>query len=59
VQPVAQFLPLSVIASSLRGIANDGLSLLSFDLNLIGVIFWLIVSFFLATRFFVWRDVAG
>jgi hypothetical protein len=50
---------LSVIASSLRGIANDGLSLLSFDLNLIGVIFWLIVSFFLATRFFVWRDVAG
>ena len=59
VQPVAQFLPLSVIASSLRGIANDGLSLLSFDFNLIGVIFWLIVSFFLATRFFVWRDVAG
>ncbi len=59
IQPIAEFLPLSVIASSLRGIANDGLSLLSFDLNLLGVVVWLIVSFFLATRYFVWRDVAG
>jgi len=59
IQPIAQFLPLSVIASSLRGIANDGLSLLSFDINLLGVLIWLIVSFFLATRYFVWRDVAG
>jgi|TARA_B100001964_G_scaffold205919_1_gene236676 ABC-2 type transport system permease protein len=59
IQPVAQFLPLSVIASSLRGIANDGLSLLSFDQNLIGVLVWLILSFFLATRYFVWRDVAA
>ena len=31
IQPIAQWLPLSVIASSLRGIANDGLNLLSFD----------------------------
>ena len=59
IQPIAEFLPLSVIASSLRGIANDGLSLFSFDLNLLGVVVWLIVSFFLATRYFVWRDVAG
>ena len=59
IQPIAEILPLSVIASSLRGIANDGLSLLSFDLNLLGVVVWLIVSFFLATRYFVWRDVAG
>ena len=59
IQPIAEFLPLSVIASSLRGIANDGLSLLSFDLNLLGVFVWLILSFFLATRYFVWRDVAG
>ena len=58
IQPIAEFLPLSVIASSLRSIANDGLSLLSFDLNLLGVVVWLIVSFFLATRYFVWRDVA-
>ena len=59
IQPIAEFFPLSVIASSLRGIANDGLSLLSFDLNLLGVGVWLIVSFFLATRYFVWRDIAG
>ena len=59
IQPIAEFLPLSMVASSLRGIANDGLSLLSFDLNLLGVVVWLIVSFFLATRYFVWRDVAG
>ena len=59
IQPIAEFLPLSVIASSLRGIANDGLSLFSFDLNLLGVVAWLILSFFLATRYFVWRDVAG
>ena len=48
-----------VIPEELRGIANDGLSLLSFDLNLLGVVVWLILSFFLATRYFVWRDVAG
>ncbi|HAH67919.1 MAG TPA: ABC transporter permease [Gammaproteobacteria bacterium] len=59
IQPIAEFLPLSVITSSLRGIANDGLSLLSFDLNLLGVLIWLIISFFIATRYFVWRDVAG
>ena len=59
IQPLAKILPLSVIASGLRGIANDGLTLLSFDLNLVGVIFWLVISFIFATRYFVWRDVAG
>ena len=59
IQPLAKMLPLSVIASGLRGIANDGLTLLSFDLNLVGVIFWLVISFIFATRYFVWRDVAG
>lgn len=59
IQPLAKILPLSVIATGLRGIANDGLTLLSFDLNLVGVIFWLVISFIFATRYFVWRDVAG
>ncbi|MDB2411009.1 ABC transporter permease [Gammaproteobacteria bacterium] len=59
IQPIAQALPLSVIASSMRAIANDGASLLAIHFNLIGIVAWMFVSFFIATKFFDWQKVAS
>jgi len=59
IQPIAQALPLSVIASSMRDIANDGASLLAINFNLIGILAWIFISFFIATKFFDWQKVAS
>ena len=59
IQPIAQALPLSVIASSMRDIANDGISLFTINFNLIGILAWMIISFFIATKFFDWQKVAS
>jgi ABC-2 type transport system permease protein len=59
IQPIAYTLPLSVVASGLRDIANEGLSLLMFNLNSLGLILWIILSFVAATKLFVWKEVAG
>ena len=59
IQPVAYVLPLSYVANALRGIANEGLSLLQLLPDLTGILVWMAVSFFLATRFFVWKEVAS
>jgi ABC-type multidrug transport system permease subunit len=56
-QPTAHILPLSVIASSIRDIANDGATLINFDLNFLGIILWMLISFFIATKFFDWQKV--
>lgn len=56
-QPVAQLLPLSYVVNCMRGIANEGLSLLSMLPDLAGVLVWLALSFALATRLFVWKEV--
>ena len=58
IQPLAQALPLSVIATGLRDIANDGASLLMFNATTLGVIIWIILSFFTVTKFFVWKEIA-
>jgi len=58
-QPIAHALPLSVIVSGLRGISNDGASLLSFNLTTIGILIWMAISFFIATKYFVWKEVAN
>jgi len=58
-QPVAHALPLSVIATGLRDIANDGTSLLILNTTTLGVGIWLILSFIIVTRFFVWKEVAS
>ena len=58
-QPVAHALPLSVIATSLRDIANDGTSLLILNTTTLGVGIWLILSFIIVTKFFVWKEVAS
>ena len=59
IQPFAQALPLSVIASSMRDIANDGTSLLTVNFNFIGILAWIFISFFVATKFFNWQKVAS
>lgn len=59
IQPIAQALPLSVIASSMRAIANDGASLFAIHFNLTGIVAWMFVSFFIATKFFDWQKVAS
>ena len=59
IQPIAHILPLSVIATGLRDIANDGVSLLMINLNTLGLFVWIILSFIVATKFFVWKEVAG
>ena len=59
VQPIAYVLPLSFVSTGMRDIANEGVSLLAIMPSLIGIAVWLVVSFVLATRLFVWKEVAN
>ncbi|MFK7864650.1 MAG: ABC transporter permease [Pseudohongiellaceae bacterium] len=59
VQPIASVLPLSFVANGMREIAINGAALTSITPSLLGIAFWLIVSFVLATRLFVWKEVAN
>lgn len=59
IQPVARILPLSFVANSLREISNNGLSLLEILPQLAGLGVWLVIGFLLATRLFVWKEVAS
>ncbi len=58
-QPIAYALPLSAIATGLRDIANDGASLLTLNTTSLGVGIWIILSLIVATKFFVWKEVAS
>lgn len=59
IQPLAHSLPLSVIVTGLRDVANDGASLFALNSTTLGIGCWMILSFILATRYFVWKDVAN
>lgn len=59
IQPLAHALPLSVIVTGLRDVANDGASLFALNSTTLGIGCWMILSFILATRYFVWKDVAN
>lgn len=59
VQPIAYVLPLSFISSGLRDIANEGATLLQIYPSLIGIAVWFVIGFLLATRLFVWKEVAN
>jgi ABC-2 type transport system permease protein len=59
IQPIAFVLPLSFISTGMREIANNGASLLTIAPSLIGITVWLVLSFILATRLFVWKEVAN
>jgi len=58
-QPIARILPLSFIASAIRQISTDGLSLLEILPNILGIAVWLVIGFLISTRYFVWREVAN
>ncbi|MEE2778495.1 MAG: ABC transporter permease, partial [Acidobacteriota bacterium] len=59
VQPLSKILPLTFVAGALREISNNGLSLLEIAPQLAGIAVWLGIGFFLATRLFVWKEVAA
>ncbi|HIE49280.1 MAG TPA: ABC transporter permease [Gammaproteobacteria bacterium] len=59
IQPLAHALPLSFIVTGLRDVANDGASLFALNSTTLGIGCWMILSFILATRYFVWKDVAN
>ena len=59
IQPIASSLPLSVIASTMRSISNDGGALFAINFNFLGIIFWAFLSFFFSTKFFIWQKVAS
>lgn len=58
-QPLAEILPLSFLASGLRELMVDGAGLLALLPDLAGLLAWTIVCLFLAIRLFVWKEVAA
>jgi ABC-2 type transport system permease protein len=59
IQPIANLLPLSFVSTAMREIANNGASLLEITPTLIGIAAWFVIAFVLATRLFVWKEVAS
>jgi ABC-2 type transport system permease protein len=59
IQPIAHVLPLSVVVSGLRSITNDGMPLLTLNTTTIGIGIWMGLSFFMAIKYFVWKEVAN
>ena len=59
IQPIAHVLPLSVVVSGLRSITNDGMPLLTINASTIGIGIWMGISFFVAIKYFVWKEVAN
>lgn len=57
-QPVANLLPLTFVASGVREVIVNGLSLAEQIPTMIGLAAWLAVSLTLAIRLFRWKDVA-
>lgn len=58
-QPLAQVLPLTPVVDSMREIANNGMALTEIMPSLLGVAVWIVISFALATRLFVWKEVVN
>jgi ABC-2 type transport system permease protein len=58
IQPIASVLPLSFISTGMREIAINGAALTDILPSLAGIGVWFVVSFILATRLFVWKEVA-
>ncbi len=59
IQPVAYVLPLSFVSTGMREIANAGASLMEILPSMLGIAVWLVLAFVLATRMFVWKEVAN
>ena len=58
-QPLAKALPLTFLADALRHLATFGTPLLEIWPSLLGLFIWLVLAFFAASKYFVWRDVAA
>ncbi len=54
-QTITQYSPLSFLADGLRSISVDGASLWAIRLDVAGIIVWLVISVFVATRLFRWE----
>jgi len=59
IQPIVHVLRLSFISNGMREIAINDVSLMDITPSLIEIALWLVLSFVLATRLFVWKDVAN
>ena len=59
IQPLAQVLPLTFVVSGLRDIAVAGETLAQIMPSLAGMAIWFVTGFALATRMFVWKEVAA
>ena len=59
IQPIAYVLPLSFVSTAMREIAINGASLLAILPSLAGIGVWFVIAFILATRLFVWKEVAN
>ena len=59
IQPVAQVLPLTLVADAMRSIASDGLTLFQVHPDLLGMGIWIIIGTLISTKLFVWKEVAG
>jgi ABC-2 type transport system permease protein len=59
IQPVAQVLPLTLVADAMRSIASDGLTLFQVHLDLLGMGIWIIIGTLISTKLFIWKEVAG
>lgn len=58
-QPLAEILPLSFLASALRELMVDGAGFMELLPDLAGLLVWSIICLFLAVRLFVWKEVAA
>ncbi|MEY4642700.1 MAG: hypothetical protein RLZZ227_2694 [Pseudomonadota bacterium] len=59
VQPIAQALPLSWVATGLREIIVNGASLFDIIPIVIGLLVWALIAIAAAIRMFVWKEVAA
>jgi hypothetical protein len=48
-----------LVAEAMRSIASDGLNMVDIYLNIIGIGVWIGIGTMIATKLFVWKEVAG
>jgi hypothetical protein len=43
----------------MRSITNDGVALLTLNSTTVGICIWMVISFMVAIKYFVWKEVAN
>ena len=59
IQPLAQILPLTLVADAMRAIASDGLTIFQVYSDIFGIGIWVIIGTLISTKLFIWKEVAG